>query len=236
MTETVLVTGAAQGLGRAVACAFHAAGAELILLDNREAALHALAVELGVRVSVAAVDLTDAAATQATIAALDLPGRGIGTLIHNAAILLPEPFATLSLARWRATLDVGLQAAFLLTQAVWPGMVAAGGGSVIYVSSRSGIEGFVDETAYCTAKHGLEGLMKCLAMEGEPHGIRANTVTPGHLMHTPMSERVYTEAQKQVWVEPAVLAPAFLHLADRGLPNRSGERMNAWELAQAIKG
>jgi NAD(P)-dependent dehydrogenase (short-subunit alcohol dehydrogenase family) len=67
----------------------------------------------------------------------------------------------------------------------------AAGGALIYVSSRSGIEGFAEETAYCAAKHALEGFSKCAALEGAPHGILSVTVTPGMYMHTPMSERTY---------------------------------------------
>ena len=87
-------------------------------------------------------------------------------------------------------MNVGIQAAFQLTQAVWPAMKSRGG-ALIYVSSRSGIEGFVDETAYCAAKHALEVFSKCLAMEGAPQGIVSYTITPGMFMHTPMSETTY---------------------------------------------
>ena len=126
-----------------------------------------------------------------------------------------------------------LLAAFLLTRAVWGGMSAAGSGAIVYVSSRSGIEGFADESAYCAAKHGLEGLMKSLAMEGAPLGIAVNTITPGMYMKTPMSERNYDEALKAKWVEPALLAPAFVALAGRRV-GRSGERLDAWQLSRSL--
>lgn len=234
MTEDVrvaVITGAAQGLGRAVARAFHAAGYRIALLDIDEAGLALGARELQDRVSTYPVDLSNAEATQAVAERVVTELGPIDTLVHNAAVLVPEPLETLPFSRWQATLNVGVQAAFLLTQAVWPGMRELGG-SVIYVSSRSGVEGFGDESAYCASKHGLEGLMKCVALEGEPHGILAHTVTPGMYMHTPMSERTYTDDLKAQWVEPEVLAPAFVHLAARTDRTLTGQRLSAWELSQ----
>ena len=232
--QTVLVTGAAHGLGAAVAHFFHERGARVVLLDRDTEALRARTAEWGERAVAYPVDLADAAATSEALERIGRDKHSIDTLIHNAAILEPEPFETLSFERWRATLNVGLQAAFLLTKAVWPSM-KAGGGTVIYVSSRSGIEGFADESAYCAAKHGLEGLMKCLAIEGAGSGIRVHTVTPGMYMRTPMSERNYPPELKTKWVDPIALAPAFLALATHPNGGMSGQRLSAWDLAQASK-
>lgn len=232
MPKTVVVTGAAQGLGRAIARAFHAALWRVALLDIDERGLAELQGELGNRVRIYPVDLTDESATQAVMGRVMDDYGFIDTLVHNAAILVPEPLETLAFARWQATLNIGVQAGFLLTQAVWPGMKGRGG-CIIYVSSRSGIEGFVDESAYCATKHGLEGLMKCAALEGGPHNICAYTVTPGMYMHTPMSERTYSDDLKAQWVEPEVLAPAFVALATKADPSLSGQRLSAWELVQA---
>lgn len=233
---SVIVTGAAQGLGRAVARAFHAARWRVALLDIDEQGLVELCEELGDGAHGYAVDLTDADATRGVATRVLCDHGLVRALVHNAAILVPEPLETLPFGQWQATLNVGVQAAFLLTQAVWPGMKAAGGGCLIYVSSRSGIEGFVDESAYCATKHGLEGLMKCAALEGAPHGVVAHTVTPGMYMHTPMSERTYTDDLKAKWVDPSKLAPAFVRLAARTEPNLSGQRLSAWELSQQGQG
>ncbi len=230
---TVIVTGAAQGLGRAVARAFHATGWRVAMLDIDERGLSNLAEELGQDARGYPVDLTDAADTQSVAQQVIDDFGGVITLVHNAAILEPEPLETLPFSRWQATLNVGVQAAFLLTQAVWSDMKHSGG-AIIYVSSRSGIEGFIDESAYCATKHGLEGLMKCAALEGAPYGILAHTITPGMYMHTPMSERTYPNDLKSKWVEPEQLAPAFLHLAARGDPSLSGQRLSAWDLSQTL--
>jgi NAD(P)-dependent dehydrogenase (short-subunit alcohol dehydrogenase family) len=141
-----------------------------------------------------------------------------------------EPIDQVSLDTFQATLDVGIQAAFQLTRAVWPAMKARGG-TLIFVSSRSGIEGFAGETAYCAAKHALEGFSKCLALEGAVHGIVSVTVTPGMYMHSPMSETTYPPEARAAWIDPMRLAPAFAYLATRPT-HLSGQRIDAWALVQ----
>lgn len=227
MPKTVLVTGAAQGLGAAIARHLSARGDRLVLMDRDAQGLAGTAAKCPGAQSIP-VDLSDADATARAAAALP----AIDTLIHNAAILRVEPIETVTLTTFQATMNVGIQAAFQLTQAVWPGMRARGGGALIFVSSRSGIEGFVDETAYCAAKHALEGFSKCLAMEGAAHGIVSYTITPGMFMHTPMSETTYGPEARAKWVDPIRLAPAFAHLSDARPAPLSGQRLNAWELSQ----
>lgn len=225
--QTVLVTGAAQGLGAAIARHLHAGGARLILMDRDAAGLAGVAALCPGAVS-AVVDLADAADTARAIAAVV---RGpVDTLIHNAAILKMEPVDVVSLATFQATLNVGIQAGFQLTQAVWPAMKVRGG-ALVFVSSRSGIEGFADETAYCASKHAIEGFSKSLALEGAAHGILSVTVTPGMYMHTPMSETTYSAELREKWVDPIRLAPAFAYLATRPL-HLSGQRLSAWDLSQ----
>ncbi len=226
--QRVVITGAGQGLGAAIARVFAGHGADLVLMDVDADGLEAVNTAIGGGAVCLTVDLADAAATAQAIAALPGP---VDTLIHNAAILRPEPVDAITFEVWTATMNVGIQAAFQLTQAVWAGM-KADGGALIFVSSQSGIRGFVDETAYCAAKHALEGFSKCLAMEGAAHGIVSCTVTPGRAMHTPMSERNYPPDLKAEWVEPDLLAPAFVHVATTRDPALSGQRLNAWEMSQ----
>ena len=225
--QTIIVTGAAQGLGAAVARHLHDQGARLILLDRNEAGL--AEVKLRCPGAVAeVVDLSDSVATQHTI---DRVVTGpVDTVVHNAAILSVEPLEDVSLVSFQATMNVGIQAGFQLTKAVWPTMQNRGG-ALIFVSSRSGIEGFDNETAYCASKHALEGFSKCLAMEGEELGILSVTVTPGMYMRTPMSETTYSPELREKWVDPIELAPAFSYLATRPM-ELSGQRLSAWELSK----
>lgn len=226
-----LVTGAAQGLGRAVATALVADGWRVAALDVDAAGLATLA---GPTLHPYPVDLADADATRAAVAAVVRDHGPVGYLVHNAAILVPEPFEAVTFARWNATVNVQLQAAYLLAHAVWPAMKAAGRGRVVFVSSQSGIKGFADETAYCAAKHGLEGFMKALALEAEGSGVAVSTITPGMLMRTPMSERNYDAEAKAKWVDPALLAPAFTFLGALADARHNGERLDAWKLAQEV--
>ena len=225
--QTIIVTGAAQGLGAAVARHLHDQGAKLILMDRNEARLAEVRLRCPGAVA-AVVDLSDSIATQH---AIDQVVTGpVDTVVHNAAILRVEPLEDVNLVSFQATMNVGIQAGFQLTKAVWPSMQDRGG-AMIFVSSRSGIEGFDSETAYCASKHALEGFSKCLAMEGEAHGILSVTVTPGMYMITPMSETTYPPELREKWVDPIELAPAFSYLATRPM-ELSGQRLSAWELSK----
>jgi len=230
--QTVLITGAANGLGSALARAFGAAGARLVLVDFDEKGLHAIANSLpGATAYVA--DLSNAEATRAMIAAVRSDHETVHTLIHNAGFLVPQAFATMPDRQWDLMFNVGIQAARLLTQAFWADWQKAGG-AAIYVSSRSGIEADFGEAAYCATKHALEGFVKALAIEGEASGTMVYSVTPGMYMRTPMSEQNYTPELKQKWVDPIELTPAFLYLAMRPDRTLSGKRLSAWELSRRI--
>lgn len=229
--QRIVITGAAHGLGAALAKAFCAAGSRVILIDRDAEALNALGESLNSDALLVQADLADVEATKAAIAEIDAASDPVDTLIHNAAILKPEPFAQVSQAMFRATLDVGITAGFMLAQAVWPQMLNCGG-ALIFVSSQSGIKGFADETAYCAAKHALEGLSKCLALEAEGRDVVACTITPGMAMNTPMSEKNYPPELKQKWVAPDLIAPAFLHIAQSRDPAYSGQRLNAWDISE----
>jgi NAD(P)-dependent dehydrogenase (short-subunit alcohol dehydrogenase family) len=230
--QTVLITGAANGLGNALARAFGAAGAKLALVDFDERGLHEIAGSLpGATAYVA--DLSKAEATRAMIAAVRSEHETVHTLIHNAGFLVPQAFAEMPDEQWDLMFNVGIQAARLLTKAFWVDWQRAGG-AAIYVSSRSGIEAEFGEAAYASSKHALEGFVKVLAIEGEASGIMVHSVTPGMYMRTPMSEQNYTPQLKAKWVDPIVLTPAFLYLAMRPNKALSGRRLSAWELSQRV--
>lgn len=238
--QTVVVTGAAKGLGRAIAQAFHAAGSRLALVDYDPAALETLQTALpGSRIYCA--DLSSAHATKSAIAAIlqdvstDAGGR-IDTLVHNAGFLIPQSFSEMTEQRWNLTFNVGIEAAWLLTHAFWNEWLNAGAGCAIYVSSNSGIRADWGEAPYAATKHALEGFSAALALEGTDRGVYTHTVTPGMAMHTPMSEQNYPPELKAKWVEPSELAPAFTYLAQQPDASLSGKRLSAWELARGVGG
>ena len=230
--QTVLLTGAAQGLGRALAESFDRAGATVVLLDRDRAGLEALGRTL-TRAVLVPVDLADAEATRQAIGEVRRRHPRVDTLIHNAGYLRPQTFAEMTDETWRRTFDVGVEAAYQLCRAFW-GAWQRTGAAVVFVSSRSGVEGFADEAPYCATKHALEGLMKALSLEGATDGILVHTVTPGMPMRTPMSERNYTAEMKERWVDPAELAPAFLELARRRDRALSGQRLDAWAMSRRL--
>ena len=235
--KVAIVTGAAQGLGRAIVQAYAQAGMRIAMMDVRAEALAQAADELragGADCLPITVDLADAAATQAAVERALAHYGTPRVLVHNAALLVERSLLEIDLSAWQKEVNIILQAAFILSKAVWPGMTDARDGSIVYLSSGSGIKGFVKEVAYCPAKHGQEGLMKVLAMEGEPYNIAVNTITPGAPIQTPMSDSNYSAELKQRWIDPALLAPAFVHLAGVSAADMTGQRLDAWALSQTL--
>lgn len=172
----VLVTGAASGIGRAMGAAFAAAGARVWATDVDEAAL--ADCPAGWRASRA--DAADEAAMAALFGEIAKDWAGLDTLCANAGIAGPTaPVEEVSLADWRACVAVNLEGAFLAAKHAAPMMKRAGSGAIVLTSSTAGLHGYPNRAPYCAAKWGMIGLMKTLAMELGPHGIRANAICPG---------------------------------------------------------
>ena len=233
-----IVTGAAEGMGREIARAYAREQLRLAVFDIQAQKLHALVDEFRaqqVDCLPFVVDLADAQATQTAIQqALDHYGTP-RVLVNNAAVLNERYFVDITFDQWRREIDITLQAGFILCKAVWPLMMEAQGGSIVFISSGSALRGFVKEAAYCPGKHGQEGLMKVLSLEGKPYNIAVNTVTPGAPINTPMSHGHYTEEQRQKWIDPALLTPAFVWLAQQNASDVTGERLDAWKISQSIE-
>jgi NAD(P)-dependent dehydrogenase (short-subunit alcohol dehydrogenase family) len=228
--KVAVVTGAAQGLGYAIAKAYVGEGMKVALLDIRGDILKDAAAEfsgMGGDVLPITVDLSDGADTQAAIDTALAQYGSPRVLVHNAALLITRSMLEITLAQWQKEINIILQAAFIMSKAVWKPMIEAGGGSIVYLSSGSGYKGFIEEAAYNPGKHGIEGLMKCLALEGAAFNIAVNAATPGAPINTPMSDSNYTDEQKKRWVDPALLAPAFVFLAGQDAAGLTGHRVAA---------
>ena len=179
--HTALVTGGASGIGRAVAQRLAADGARVLVLDRDEAGARQVADEVdGEHL---AADLSDGDA----IDALDLGSRGIDILVNNAGLQHVAPVEEFDPARFELIHRVMLLAPFRLARAVLPGMYDAGWGRLVHVSSVHGHRASPYKSAYVSAKHGLEGLSKVLALEGAEKGVTSNTVCPGYV-RTPLVE------------------------------------------------
>jgi 3-oxoacyl-[acyl-carrier protein] reductase len=177
--KTVVITGAAGVYGAQLAADFARTGARLFLTDRDATRLAALAARLGGDVATATAELTD----PGSIVALcqKILGHFVpDVVIHNAGIY---PFGGLfdtSLDMWDSIMGVNLRAPFLITQLLARGMIEAGHkGSFIFIGSGAGQVLRTNGLAYCTSKRGLDWLMKGIALELAPYGIRANLVAPG---------------------------------------------------------
>jgi 3-oxoacyl-[acyl-carrier protein] reductase len=191
--RVALITGASRNIGRAIALAFAAEGADLVLNTRANGEeLEAVAAECrksGGRVTTVLADVADAAAVE-TMVAQGLAALGaIDVLVCNAAIRPHKALTETSLAEWHHVLAVDLHSAFYLARAVVPGMKERGRGSIIALGGMSSLTGRPNTTAVTTAKTGLLGLVRALAAELGPFGIRANMVVPGFID----TERRYAE-------------------------------------------
>lgn len=237
--QVAVVTGAVLGWGRAIVESYARAGMKLAIIDVLADQLPQAARELEAlgapEVLPIAADLSDADQTQRAAEQALAHFGAPRVLVHNAALLREVSMRDVTFDNWRREVNIILQAAFILSKAVWEPMIAAGGGSIVYISSGSGIRGFVKETAYTPAKHGQEGLMKTLSMEGAEFNIAVNTITPGAPINTPMSAAHYTDDLRQRWVDPALLTSAFIYLAKVDAGDVTGQRLDAWQLSQAVR-
>jgi 3-oxoacyl-[acyl-carrier protein] reductase len=191
--RTAFVTGASRNIGRAIALGFAAEGADLVLNTraNREE-LEAVADECrkhGVRVVSVLGDIGDPDAVENMVKGGLAVLGGIDVLVCNAAIRPHKPVTETSLEEWHRVFAVNLHSAFYLIRAVAPGMKARGRGSIIALGGQSSITGRAGTAAVTAAKHGLLGLVRSLAVELGPSGIRVNMVVPG----TIDTERRYAE-------------------------------------------
>ncbi len=232
-----IVAGNAEALGYPIASELVRLGMRVAVLDDDSAALDAFVEQqrrAGGELHPVVTDFSDAAATQA--AAEEAIGRygPPRLLVHNSAIFRERPLSELSYLDWRRESDSILQSAFVLSKAIWPAMVQARDGSIVYVSSGSAINGFASEAAYVAGKHGQEGLMKVLALEGKEFNIAVNSITTGAPIDGPLAY-TYSEAMRAVMVPPAALAPAFGFLAGADADFATGHRFNAYQISEAIR-
>jgi 3-oxoacyl-[acyl-carrier protein] reductase len=191
--KTALVTGASRNIGRAIALAYAGEGADLVLNTraNRDE-LEAVASECrkaGVRVVAVLGDVGDAAAVEAMVTTGLAELGAIDVLVCNAAIRPHKSITDTSLDEWHRVMAVNLHSAFYLARAVVPGMKERGRGSIIALGGQSSITGRPNTAAVTAAKSGLLGLIRSLAAELGPFGIRANMVIPGFID----TERRYAE-------------------------------------------
>jgi len=207
VSEAALVTGAASGIGRAVAERLVADGWDVLAVD--------LAPDPGGPGEPFAADLTTREGNRAAVEeAVERFGR-LDALVPNAGFQHVSPIESFDEDRWDALLALLLTSPFLLARHAWPALRASGDGRIVVVASVHGLVASPFKAGYVSAKHGVLGLVKTLALEGAEHGIRASAVCPGYV-RTPLVEaqvadqaRVHEIPEERV-LEEVMLAPQAL--------------------------
>lgn len=187
--KTAFVTGAASGIGAAIADAFAEKGVRIAVVDLKAEEAEAKAKSLPGALAVAC-DVADPASVEAAVAKVkDAFGR-IDILVNSAGIVDLAPAEEISMRAWTRTIDINLTGSFIVSQAVGKVMIAQQGGRIINLASQAGSVAIDAHVAYCASKFGVIGLTKVLALEWGEFGITVNSISP---------TVVLTELGKQAW-------------------------------------
>ena len=188
--KTVMITGASRGIGAATARVFAQAGAKVVLLARNADQIEALAAELGDSAIAIACDVSDWQAMQAAVAETCVKMGGLDILINNAGVI--EPIARLSESdpeAWGRAIDINLKGVYYGMRAAMPVMEAAGGGTIITISSGAAHHALEGWSHYCTSKAGAAMLTEAANLEGAEKGLRVMGLSPGTVA-TDMQHRI----------------------------------------------
>jgi 3-oxoacyl-[acyl-carrier protein] reductase len=222
--QTAIVTGAARGIGRAIAEVLAAQGARIVVWDVEEAAAReaaeAIAGEHGVQARGSAVNVTDLEAVEAAAKAVKEEFGGIDLLVNNAGVTRDNLIVRMKEEDWDLVLTVNLKGAFNCTKAAARYMLKARQGRIINIASIIGLMGNAGQANYAASKGGLIALTKSSAKEFAARGVTVNAVAPGFI-RTAMTDQLAEETQQAMleaiplgsFGEPADVAAAVLFLA-----------------------
>ncbi|MGH3088747.1 MAG: SDR family NAD(P)-dependent oxidoreductase [Rubrobacteraceae bacterium] len=228
--KVAVITGASQGLGRALALAYAKEGAKLAINSRSEESIKPIAEEVektGAEVLAAACDVSDKGSVNRFLESVSQRFGEIDVLVNNAGLLGPRvPIEEYPEDEWRAVIDANLTGPFLVSKAAVSHMRS--GGSIINVVSGVSVEGRAEWGAYSVSKFGLEGLSQILAAELEERNIRSNAVDPGG-MRTDMRAAAYPDEDPMTRVTPEENTAVFLYLASDESKGVTGQRFKAQE-------
>jgi 3-hydroxybutyrate dehydrogenase len=200
--KVAIVTGAASGLGKAIAMRYAEEGARVVIADLDKGQADGAASQIGDahgqgRAIGVAMDVTSEQAVDAGVAATIAAFGAVDILVSNAGIQIVHPVEEFSFAEWKKMLAIHLDGAFLTTKACLPHMYRDNrGGTILYMGSVHSHLASPLKAPYVTAKHGLMGLARTVAKEGAAHGVRANVICPG-FVRTPLVEKQIPEQARQ---------------------------------------
>ncbi len=187
--DRAIVTGGGSGLGAAIAECLIAAGARVVICGRQEDTLRQTCERLGARASCVVYDVTDVDGADRLVEVAAGKNDGPATiLINNAGIHLRKPALDESAEEFRRLFDTHVLGARALARAAAPSMIEQGKGSVVFITSMAAVFGLPGVAAYSAAKSALLGLVRALAVEWSPHGVRVNAIAPGWI-DTPMLHR-----------------------------------------------
>ncbi|MBU0861408.1 3-hydroxybutyrate dehydrogenase [Loktanella salsilacus] len=212
--KNCIVTGAASGIGKAIALKYISDGANVAIADLKLDAAQAVADELTAmgpgRAIAVEMDVTDEDAVNAGVQKTVDDLGSVDVLVSNAGIQIVHRIEDFPFAEWKKMLAIHLDGAFLTTKACLPHMYAQGSGTVIYMGSVHSKEASPLKSAYVTAKHGLMGLSRTLAKEGGPKGVRSHVICPG-FVKTPLVEKQIPEQARDLGIsEEEVVSKVML--------------------------
>jgi short-subunit dehydrogenase len=232
---TAVVTGAAGGIGAALARALAARGSHLVLVDRDAEGLARVAEDIGatcpVRIATYVVDLADRAATERLGAALAAAHPDTTLLVNNAGVALGGLFSQVSAEQFDALLAVNLHAVVTLTRALLPVLTAHPGAHLVTLSSVFGILAPAGQTAYCTSKFAVRGFTESLRAELAPAGVGVTVVHPGGVrtniarnaavgvgLPSDLARDGLAQAERLLTLDPAAAAEAILRAVERRRP------------------
>lgn len=221
--KTALITGAASGIGAAIADAFFQKGVRIAVVDLNEDAASAKADTLG-DARAFACNVADHEDVDTMVSAVYKAFGRIDILVNSAGIVDLAPVEELSFAAWKKTIDVNLTGSFLVAQAVGRRMIDARGGKIINLASQAGSVAIEEHVAYCASKFAIIGMTKTMALEWGRHGITVNTISPTVVL-TELGKKAWEgpkgDALKAIiptgrFAEPEEIAAAAVFLASNG--------------------
>jgi 3-hydroxybutyrate dehydrogenase len=211
--QVAVITGAATGIGRAIAHAFGREGARVVIADIDDEGARRTAAELerdGIRTLAVTMDVTSEAQVEAGMAKVLESFARVDVLVSNAGVQFIAPLEQMQFADWRRVLAIHLDGAFLTTRAALRPMYRQGRGSIIYMGSVHSKEASPLKAPYVAAKHGLLGLARTVAKEGAAHGVRANVICPGFVRTALVERQIPEQARALAIPEQAVVRDVML--------------------------